>query len=106
MCGVARRAGGRLRAPLCAGFADGADNTNACPPGFSKMVSEAACGSAAALLGRPYRGTETFDSFPSGCYYLGGFGSLVFFNLHPTGAPSANVKPQCAGAAAKPHPSA
>jgi hypothetical protein len=36
----------------------------------------------------------TLADYPSGCY--GGFGT-VGFNAHPTGAPSANAKPLCAG---------
>jgi hypothetical protein len=105
MCGVARRAGGRLRAPLCAGFKDGADNTNACPPGFSKIVSAAACASAAGVLGRTYGGIVNIADVPSGCY-AATIVVNVLFNAHPTGAPTIFLKPQCAGAAAKPHRSA
>ncbi len=98
----ARRAalrGGRLRAPLCAGFADGALNTNACPPGSSKIVPESACRSAAGVLGRTYYGiglgSGTYADSPSGCYSFGGF--EVHFNAHPTGRPTIYTKPLCAG---------
>jgi hypothetical protein len=99
-CGVARRAGGPLRAPLCAGFADGALSTNACPSGFSKIGSAAACAGAAAAVGRPYLGSVTDASAPSGCNtYVTGDGAAyaVGFNTHSTGAPASNLKPLCAG---------
>ena len=100
-CGVARRARGPLRAPFCAGFVDGADNTNACPSGSSKIVSEAACASAAAAVGRTYSGSLTDAIRPSGCYTATGVTtSSVFFNADPTGAANAITRPLCAGAAA------
>jgi hypothetical protein len=98
---VVRRcaAGGPLRARLCAGFVDGAANTNACPSGSSKIGSEAACAGAAGVLGRAYGGIFGVRSptpdWPSGCFSVGP--SLVSFNAHPTGAPLAKTQPLCAG---------
>jgi hypothetical protein len=95
------RAGGPLRAPFCAGFVDGALNTNACPPGSSKIVLATACVSAAAAVGRSYGGSLTDAIRPSGCYTATGVTTgSVFFNDHPTGAPNAMTRPLCAGAAA------
>jgi hypothetical protein len=93
-------AGGRaakLRAPLCAAFVDGGVNTNACPPLFSKIVSEAGCASAAGVLGRNYYGSVTYADFPSGCYIHNAFGGRPGFNAHPTGAPRSDAQPLCAG---------
>ncbi len=90
------RAGGPSRAPLCAAFTDGAANTNACPSGSSKIVSEAVCAIAAGALGRSWGGIHfTFENRPSGCYTA--TGSSVFFNDHPTGAPHPDHQPLCAG---------
>ena len=83
-----------MRAPLCAGFVYGAANTNACPPGYSKMVFAAACPTAAGVLGRTYYGSGTYTDRPSGCYYYNDF---VRFNEHPTGAPNPSCTPVCAG---------
>ncbi len=89
-------------ARLCAGLVFGAANTNACPPGFSKIGSEAACASAAGALGRKYVATLTYDGYPSGCFALGTSGGglpRVYFNDHPTGGlgPNFDTKPLCAG---------
>jgi hypothetical protein len=81
-------------APLCAGFVDGAANTTACPPGFSKIGSNAACAGAAGILGRTYGGSVNTADYPSGCNY---YYDYVSFNAHPTGAPSPDVQPLCAG---------
>jgi hypothetical protein len=94
-CGGSWRAGGPSRAPLCAGFADGAANTNACPPGSSKIGSEAACAGAAAAVGRAWGGSVTYADVPSGCSYADG--NFVFFNPHPTGRPRPGWAPLCAG---------
>ncbi len=78
-------------------YFDGASNTNACPPFYSKIVSEAACASAAGALGsgrRYIEGNWTMASYPSGCLAVD---SLVYLNGHPTGAPNPYVKPVCAG---------
>jgi hypothetical protein len=97
---VVRRcaAGGPSRARLCAGFVDGADNTNHCPLGFSKIGTKEACAGAATALGRNYGGRVTVASYPSGCYSYGLY--LAYFNEHPTGAPNPHYAPLCAGKAA------
>ncbi len=69
---------------MCAGFVDGALNTNACPPGFSKIATAAACASAAGVLGRSYLGVTNTADWPSGCY---GLSPKVNFNDYPAGAP-------------------
>ena len=80
--------GGQLRAL--------ASNTNTCPPGSSKIASEAACASAAAATGRSLAGTMKIAATPSGCYYV--VNVYVIFNDDPTGAPHPDVQPLCAGA--------
>ncbi len=91
----------KLRAPLCAGFVIGAFDANYCPPGFSKIVTEAACASAAAALGREYKNPTADTQSPSGCILKVYFGTIsVLFNAHPTGEPSAYAQLLCAGAAA------
>ncbi len=84
-------------ARLCAGFADGADNTDACPVGFSKIVVEAACAGAAGVLGRRYLGSLTESNAPSGCVYAARNDNIVGFNAHPTGKPVVGAQPVCAG---------
>ncbi len=74
-------------------YFDGAANTNACPPFYSKIVSEAACESAAGALGRVFTSSWTTANYPSGCYA----GGSVSFNPHPTGAPAPDAGPVCAG---------
>jgi hypothetical protein len=90
---------------LCAGFVIGASNTNACPPGFSKVVLEAECRRAdvgRAFTARPYGGNASAN-LPSGCY-LATYPDatrLLFFNADPTGAPDPrmySIEPLCAGA--------
>ena len=97
---VARRARGASRAPLRAEFVFGAANTNFCPPGFSKIVLEAVCRSAAGAVGRQYSGTLTGAAYPSGCIFYNGGQAGFQFNAHRTGAPNPNYRPLCAGAAA------
>ena len=99
MCAAAQAVRGPLRAPLCAGFAYGASNSNACLPGFSKIVLEAVCVVAAGAVGMTYRSIFTSASAPSGCLvdYGSGIGLVVDFNANPTGY---NGQSLCAGAAA------
>jgi hypothetical protein len=90
------RAGGASRTPLCAGFAYGALNTNACPPGTSKIILESACADAAAAVGYVgYVEGMSIASYPSGCLYGGG---KVFFNRAIINTPNPTVQPLCVGA--------
>ncbi len=84
-----------MRAPLCAGFVDGAFNNNTCPPGFSKIVVEAACRSAAAAVGRLYDGFRTGADVASGC--ITSSNGKVYFNTDQPGAPNRYDKLLCAG---------
>ncbi len=99
LCGVARRRR-PLRQPLCAAFPLGPSNTNACPPGSSKIVTAAACESAAAARLTSFGwGKENSSFSPSGCYMYYRSGYIYKFNDHPTGAANPTNQPLCAGAA-------
>ena len=78
----------------------GAVNTNYCPSGSSKIVTEAACFSVAPAVGRSpaNRGLNQAD-WPSGCITARGGGD-VELNHHLTGEPNPYFKPLCAGAPA------
>ncbi len=84
-----------MGARWCAGFVFGESNTSACPPDATKIVSEAACASAAGVLGRPYTRTVSTADYPSGCYIAN---DDVYFNDHPTGRPRDSTRPLCARA--------
>ena len=76
----------------------GAANTNACPAGSSVITDAAQCQAAAATAGKTWYGSDSWSSYPRGCYgYTGN--SAVWLNTHPTGAAHPYDQPLCAVAA-------
>ncbi len=70
----------------CAGaYVSGAAGSNACPAGSVRIVTEAACRTAAAAAGKVVLPSflQNDPDFPRGCYYTG---NNAFFNTHAVGA--------------------
>jgi hypothetical protein len=75
--------------PSCAGaaaYVSGADGSNVCPAGSERIVTEAACSTAATAAGMNSESvsfSEADSDSPKGCYY---FSDTVYFNPHAVGA--------------------
>jgi hypothetical protein len=85
----------------CAGaYVLSAPDTNACPPGSSKIGTAAACESAAVTVGVPHGGSDSNLKSPSGCFF--NFAAhpnvIVNFNTAVPGDASTFAQPLCAGA--------
>jgi hypothetical protein len=79
-CGRPRSAGA---------YVSGAAGSNACPTGSVRIMTEAACRTAAAAAGKTpgsssYPFVETYSNTPRGCYYS--TSNYAYFNTHTSGA--------------------
>ncbi len=84
---------------LCAGaYVSGAAGSNECPAGAVRIVTEAACHTAAAAAGKTAASTLTDATSPRGCYYLTTTNN-AYFNAHAVGAGSSVRQLLCAAAA-------
>ncbi len=82
--------------PSCAGaYLSGAAGGNQCPAGSERIVTEAACRTAAAAAGKtPYSSfVRTSPDVPRGCYYEST--NIAAFNTHAVGA-GYSTQPLCA----------
>jgi hypothetical protein len=73
----------------------GAAGSNECPAGSVRIVTEAACRTAAAAAGKPVPSSETFSYLPRGCYH-GASDNIVAFNTHAVGAATPHYRLLCA----------
>jgi hypothetical protein len=105
VCFVFARHGVHPAAPVAAPaslFTFGANNTNACPSGTSRMAVAEACEVAADAAGRPYGGAGALASVPAGCVWLSAGGGFCY-NTAAIGDGGAGysheaAQPVCAGA--------
>ncbi len=87
--------------PSCAGaYVSGAAGSNACPAGSVRIVTEAACRSAAMAAGKtaeldPTFFVETSPRYPRGCYYTTLLDN-AYFNTDAVGAGESNSQLLCA----------
>ncbi len=94
----------RTRTCVCAAmYVYGAADANFCPEDSVKLMTVAACQSAAEDVGRTYDKTETHKLRPGGCFLDIGK-KKVDFNKNTTGAASPHAQPLCkiSGALAQP----
>jgi hypothetical protein len=82
----------------CAAFALGDTRSTACSASYGKLVTAAACQTAAGAARITYGGSGTYSSYPYGCYWHAISGS-VYFNANASGAANFYARPLCAGAA-------
>ncbi len=79
----------------CAGaYVSGAAGSNACPAGSVRIVTEAACRTAAAAAGKTFDWVETSAVFPRGCYYDTDDNN-AYFNTHAVGAGNSEAQLLC-----------
>ncbi len=82
----------------CAGaYVSGAAGSNACPVGSVRIVTEAACRTAAAAAGKTPGSTFvwTDSTYPRGCYY-DTINNYAYLNMHAVGAGSSGRQLLCA----------
>ncbi len=74
----------------------GASGSNECPAGSARIVTEAACRTAAAATGKAPSSwfVETFATTPRGCYY--DTTNTAWFNTHAVGDGWSDVQLLCA----------
>jgi hypothetical protein len=87
-----------------AAFAIGGTNSNGCPANYSRLKTEAACESLAAIAGaNMYDRSEEYLYYPAGCFRHTITGKF-YWNTHGSGASSSFAQPLCAGAPTRPPP--
>ena len=69
-------------------------DTNTCPANSERLLTEAACESAARALGGAYRNSGSWSWAPKGCH--AGTRGWFYLNEHATGAPRSDDQPVCA----------
>ena len=83
-----------------AAVAYGAFSSNECPVGYARIQSEGACESAAAIVGKSWKQSESRDDRPKGCFFFNlSPWAGVYLNTHPTGRGDGSSQPLCAGGA-------
>ncbi len=88
----------------------GAAGSNECPAGSVRIVTEAACRTAAAAAGRtaglPF--VETTSAYPRGCYYASSsasaYNNYAYFNPDPVGRGDSVFRLLCAVTSGAPPP--
>jgi hypothetical protein len=90
----------------CAGaYVSGAAGSNECPAGSTRIVTEAACRTAAASAGMTFGSTSVEANYPRCCYYyisptdILAIDITAYFNTHAVGAGEASSRPLCAAVA-------
>jgi hypothetical protein len=85
-----------------AAFEIGGPITNSCPANYSRLETEAACKSLAAIAGSSmYGGSDKYSYYPAGCFWHT-VSRKLYWNTHGSGASSSFAQPLCAGAPATP----
>ncbi len=88
--------------PSCTGaYVSGDRGSNTCPAGSVRIVTEAACRTAAAAAGKTVSSdfVETSPNFPRGCYYYTSGIGYAYFNTDAVGAGNSNTQLLCAALA-------
>jgi hypothetical protein len=89
---------------LRAAFAIGGTDSESCPQNYSRLKTEAACASLAAIAGASmYAGSDEYYAYyPAGCFRHTISGKF-YWNPHDRGANNSFAQPLCAGALHTPH---
>ena len=88
---------------LAEAVAFGAFNSSDCPVGYTRIESEAACVSAAAIVGKTWKHSESKSDLPTGCFWFNlSPWTGVYLNTHPTGSGDGSSQPLCTGGAPVP----
>ena len=85
-----------------AAFAIGGTNSNNCPQSYSRLETEAACKSLAAIAGAKYENRGDYKYYPAGCFWHT-VSRKFYWNTHGSGANNSFGQPLCAGAPHAPH---
>jgi hypothetical protein len=89
------------RVELCAAFQIGGTNRKGCPANYSRLETEAACISLAAIAGSTYDRSDNYEYYPAGCFRHT-VSRKFYWNTHGSGASNSFAQPLCAGAPATP----
>jgi hypothetical protein len=86
--------------PCTGAYVSGAAGSNVCPAGFVRIVTEAACLTAADAAGKTVRSgfVVTYYAYPRGCFYRTST-NYAYFNTHNVGAGLSDAQLLCAAAA-------
>jgi hypothetical protein len=98
-----QKAAARWRVECRAAFEIGGANSNGCPANYSRLETEAACKSLAAIAGATYDRSDNYEYYPAGCFWHT-VSRKFYWNTHESGASNSFAQPLCAGAPARPAP--
>ncbi len=76
----------------------GAAGSNECLAGSMRIVTEAACRTAATAAGKTVSAVVTDAAYPRGCYYFTSSNNAYYFNTDPVGAGRSSAQLLCAAA--------
>jgi hypothetical protein len=88
-----------------AAFEIGGTNSDGCPANYSRLETEAACKSLAAIAGGTYESRGDYKYYPAGCFWHT-VSRNFYWNTNGSGASSSFAQPLCAGAPATPRTAA
>ena len=95
------KAAARWRVECRAAFEIGGQNSDGCPANYSRLETEAACKSLAAIAGAKYDRGDNYSYYPAGCFWHT-VSRKFYWNTHRSGASNSFAQPLCAGAPATP----
>ena len=95
------KAAARLCVECRAAFEIGGTNSNGCPANYSRLETEAACKSLAAIASTKYETRGDYKYYPAGCFWHT-VSRKFYWNTHGSGASNSFAQPLCAGAPAMP----
>ena len=101
ICAAMPKAAARWSLECHAAFQIGGTNSNGCPANYSRLETEAACKSLAAIASGTYETRGDYKYYPAGCFWHT-VSRKFYLNTHGSGASSSFAQPLCAGAPAPP----
>jgi hypothetical protein len=96
------KAAARWRVECRAAFEIGGPSSNGCPQNYSRLETEAACKSLAAIAGGKYDRGDNYSYYPAGCFWHT-VSRKFYWNTHGSGASNSFAQPLCAGAPQRRH---
>jgi hypothetical protein len=79
-------------------------NSNNCPQNYSRLETEEACQTLAAIAGAAlFDLSDNYSYYPAGCFWHT-VSRKFYWNTHGSGASNSFAQPLCAGAPRRPTP--
>jgi hypothetical protein len=103
LLGAMPKAAAPWREELCAAFQIGGTNSNGCSADYSRLETEEACESLAAIGSAKYETSSDYTYYPAGCFWHT-VTRKFYWNRNMDGKNNSFAQPLCAGALHRPAP--